>query len=136
PPALPQAPAGAPPPVVTGRRGSRRCVLMMRLVGDPDRRKRAALAAILSSRQSVLRYLAHGTTHEVVRPVPLRSNWRCWPVGSKLSGGSLTNVAYSWPLRSPATTSSSRALRALPPPPDPGVRQQGDHHLGTLCGGM
>src|SRR5690625_3876900 len=39
-------------------RVTRRCVLMMRLVGDPSDRKRAALAAILSSRQSVLRYLA------------------------------------------------------------------------------
>src|SRR5690625_7543566 len=96
---------------------------MMRLVGDPDRRKRAALAAILSSRQSVLRYLAHGTTHEVVRPVPLRSNWRCWPVGSKLTGSSWTNGAHSWPLRSAATTSSSSALGALPQPPDPGDRK-------------
>lgn len=39
-------------------RVTRRCVLMMRLVGDPSDRKGAALAAILSSRQSVLRYLA------------------------------------------------------------------------------
>src|SRR5699024_3790038 len=43
---------------VGAARMTRRCVLMMRLVGDPSDRKRAALAAILSSRQSVLRYLA------------------------------------------------------------------------------
>lgn len=39
-------------------RVSRRCVLMMRLVGDPLDRRRAALAEILNSSRSVLRYLA------------------------------------------------------------------------------
>lgn len=37
---------------------TRRCVLMLRIHGDPVDRKRAVLATILSSSQSVLRYLA------------------------------------------------------------------------------
>src|SRR5690625_1518999 len=39
-------------------RVTRRCVLMMSIEGDPLDRRRAALAAILSSSRSVLRYLA------------------------------------------------------------------------------
>ncbi|ROR72386.1 hypothetical protein [Bogoriella caseilytica] len=39
-------------------RVTRRCVLMMRIDGDPLDRRRAALAEILSSSRSVLRYLA------------------------------------------------------------------------------
>ena len=96
-------------------RVTRRCVLMMRLVGDPLDRRRAALAQILSSARSVLRYLALLLGMDPLRAGPLAAEEN-GAVTERLQGQDESSGLHSEPalvLFEPLLRAASRGPKDL-----------------------
>lgn len=88
-------------------RVTRRCVLMMRIEGDPLDRRRAALAAILSSSRSVLRYLAL-----LLGMDPLRVGAEAAAADSEVVTAALPGTAEGSPERRPPLVLFEPLVRA------------------------